>query len=93
MTVRVVRPDGFVMRPGASLTPPLASLAGLRVGVLSNNKPNAPALLQAIVAGLGERYGTVLGPVHVKNAATPYSDQVLDGILKEVEIVLTGAGD
>jgi hypothetical protein len=88
----MVRPDGPIVRPAAELAPGRASLAGVRVAVLSNNKPNAPELLGAVADALGS-FGAVPGPVHVKNAATPMADQVLDGIEREVTIVLTGAGD
>jgi hypothetical protein len=97
VTVTVVDPAGRVGTAPAALSPPLPTLAGRRIGVLDNAKPNARALMERMARQLAARTGARLalvtdkGPGH--NAATPCSDQVLDRLAREVEVVLTGSAD
>ena len=70
---------------------------GVRIAVLDNGKPNARLLLTRAAEQLAARTGAAVtlvtdkGPGH--NAATACSDQVLDRITKEVDLVLTGSAD
>jgi len=91
--VRIHRPDGLVTQPPAHLAPGRHSLAGARVGVLDNGKPNAGLLMLAVADQLAERAGTA-APLHlVKNAAKACPEEVLDHLRSEVDVVLTGSAD
>ena len=95
--VRIHTPDGAIGRPSTPLAPARPTLAGLRIGVLDNGKPNAGLLLTRAAEQLAARTGATVavvtdkGPAH--NAATPCSDEVLDRLTEEVDLVLTGSAD
>ncbi len=93
MTVLVHRLDGEVGAEPARLAPPLTSLAGRRIGVLDNRKPNADVLLGRLAQVLAERTGASVVEPREKNAAIPCEDQVLEGLRREVAVVLTGSAD
>lgn len=93
MTIEILRPDGATGDPGAALAAPPAVLAGTTIGVLDNTKPNAGVLLDRMAAKLAERTGAVVTRRDTKNAAVAAEDQVLEGITKEVKVVLTGSAD
>jgi hypothetical protein len=95
--MEIYAPDGRIGRPAYSLAPSPPVLQGLRIGVLDNAKPNARLLMERAAGQLAARTGAVLtlvtdkGPGH--NAATPCSDEVMDRLTKEVDLVLTGSAD
>ena len=97
MTVKIYAPDGNIGVPPNPLAASPAVLTGLRVAVLDNGKPNARLLMTRAAEQLAARTGATVelvtdkGPGH--NAATACSDQVLDRITKEVDLVLTGSAD
>lgn len=91
--VQIVAPDGRVGAPPVGLAAPKRSLAGLTIGVLDNNKPNAGLLLDRVASRLAERTGASVGFRAEKNAAIPCEDQVLDRMTREVQVVLTGSAD
>lgn len=97
MTIRVHTPDGAVGRPPVHLAASPASLAGLRIGVLDNAKPNARLLMARTAEQLAARTGATVTLVTDKgpgaNAATPCTPQVLEQLAKEVDLVLTGSAD
>lgn len=68
-------------------------LNGKTIALLDNRKPNANIVLEHIAERLAARTGTTVVRRDDKNAAIPCEDQVLEGIAKEVEIVLTGTAD
>lgn len=72
-------------------SPPL--LAGARIGILDNTKPNAHVLLSRMAARLAERTGASVTLVETKNAALAAPDDVIERLSKEVELVLTGSAD
>jgi hypothetical protein len=95
--VEIYTPDGAIGRPLFTLAPSPATLGGLRIGVLDNAKPNAGVLMVRLAEQLAVRTGATVtlvtekGPGH--NAATPCSDEVLDKLTKEVDLVITGSAD
>ena len=93
MTIVIHSPEGSTDRPRTEPAPAPASLEGVRVGILDNTKPNADVLLQSAARELCARTGARLVRVDTKNAALPAKDQVLDGITREVQVVLTGSAD
>ncbi|MFN8028456.1 MAG: hypothetical protein U0W40_19490 [Acidimicrobiia bacterium] len=97
MTVRVHTPDGAIGAPRVQRAPARPVLAGLRIGVLDNEKPNARLLMVRIAEQLAARTGAVVALVTDKgpgaNAATPCTGETMERIGKEVDLVLTGSAD
>ncbi|MCH7789931.1 MAG: hypothetical protein IH940_10900 [Acidobacteria bacterium] len=93
MTTEILRPDGETGAAPVQLAAPLASLAGVTIGLLDNTKPNAGVLLDRLGATLAARTGARLGRRETKNAAVAASDQVLESMTEEVRVVLTGSAD
>ena len=92
--MQIYAPDG-VGGParGIGLAPPAPVLAGRRIGILDNSKPNAGLLLASRMAGrLAARTGASVSVVERKNGALPAPDDVL-ARLAEAEVVLTGSAD
>ena len=86
-------PEGGVGEIPAVGAASIPVLAGKKIGLLDNRKPNADIVLEHIAERLAARTGTKVVRCDNKNAAIPCEDQVLEGIAKEVEIVLTGTAD
>ena len=93
MSTKIYRPDGEVAQPGHSLAPARRVLAGARIGVLDNGKPNAGLLMMTVARQLAERAGTGEPIQLVKNAAHPAPEEVLDQLRREVDLVVTGSAD
>ena len=91
--VRIYSPEGTVGALPVASAASLPVLAGRTIGLLDNRKPNAGLVLEHIAARLHTRVRTQVARRDDKNAALPGDDQVLAGIAKEVEIVLTGTAD
>ncbi len=70
------------------------SLDGATIGIMHNMKPNGPELLTAIAELLCERYEIrkVVGPVRTHGILLPTEEQ-LDAMAGECDVVLTGLGD
>ena len=90
--MKVYAPDGAVGPPAAGLAPPPAVLAGSRIGILDNSKPNAGLLLGRLADRLAARTGATVSVVERKNGALPAPDDTL-ARLAEAEVVLTGSAD
>jgi len=90
--MRVLCPLGRTpdtVRPLARRRP---SLAGLRIGVLDNSKPNADVLLDGVAQALAARAGGVT----ILRWTKPGSSRpatMLDEIASAVDVVLTGSAD
>jgi hypothetical protein len=92
--ILVASPEGEVVSRRGHLADPPAALAGQRVAVLDNGKPNAVLLLSTVAGDLAPRPGMRLGPVLGKrSAAEPADAEVLDNLRRSAEVVLTGSGD
>ena len=91
--MEIYAPEGTLGTPPVSLAPPHPVLAGKRIGILDNLKPNAGLLLGRMAERIAERTGAVVTVVETKNAAVAAPDQVLGRLTKEVELVLTGSAD
>ncbi len=90
--MRIYTPVGEVGPSAASLAAPEPVLAGKRIAILDNSKPNAGRLLRHLAERLAARTGATVGLVERKNAALPASDDTL-ARLAEAEVVLTGSAD
>jgi hypothetical protein len=95
--VEIYAPDGAIGRPLYTTAASPATLSGLRIGVLDNAKPNAGTLMVRLAEQLAVRTGATLGLVTDKgpghNAATPCSDEVMERLAEEVDLVITGSAD
>jgi hypothetical protein len=96
-TVKIYAPDGAIGRPTRTLAPSPQLLTGLRIGVLDNGKPNARELMVRAADQLASRTGARVSLVTDKgaehNAATPCSDAVLQRLVDEADVVITGSAD
>jgi hypothetical protein len=92
-SMRIYRPDGEVAQPAHSLAPGRRVLAGARIGVLDNLKPNAGLLMVAVANQLAERAGTGSPVVYTKNAAQAAPEDVIEQLRHGVDLVLTGSAD
>ena len=90
--MKVYAPNGAVGPPTAGLAPPAGVLAGKRIGILDNSKPNAALLLERLADRLAARTGATVSVVERKNGALPAPDDML-ARLAEAEVVLTGSAD
>lgn len=89
--------------PGTEMSTPAASprsLAGTRIAVLDNGKPNAAVVMERAASTLASRTGASVTLITKKgpqgrsaNAAVPMARDVLDRLLAEADVVITGAAD
>ena len=91
--MEIYAPTGNTGEPQNSLASPIPVLNGLSLGILDNTKPNARVLLDRLADRLVERVGLTLALAETKNAALASSDQVLESLSKEVQVVLTASAD
>ena len=94
--MRIYSPEGEVGTPPISLAPAPPVLAGQRVAVLENGKPNAKLLMTRVAERLSERAGVEVAFVTDKgsgNAATPADQEVIEKLAAEADLVLTGSAD
>jgi hypothetical protein len=74
--------------------PPLASLEGLRIGLLENGKLNADEMLREVAALFVDRHGCTIRTVaSKKNASAPAPGTTLVQVAQEVDFLITGLGD
>ncbi len=97
MGTLVYAPDGEPSPAPVRLAAAPSVLAGSRIGVLDNGKPNARLLLTRLGEQLAARTGARVSVVTDKgpgaNAATPCTPAVLDRIADGCDVVLTGTAD
>jgi hypothetical protein len=97
VSIEILAPDGAIGAPAVALAASPRALAGLRIGVLDNGKPNARLLMTRVAEGLAARTGAIVALVTDKgpggSAATPCTGETLERIGKEVDLVLTGSAD
>jgi hypothetical protein len=75
------------------LAPRLRSLTGLRVGLLTNTKPNASVLLSAVADEL-RRCGVTSSTMYAKGYfGTPVEQSQIQVIGQDCDFVVTGIGD
>ena len=74
--------------------PALPDLSGKTIGVLHNNKLNAPLMLTAIADLFVERHGCTIVPLYDKtNASAPAPSETLEAMAGKVDFIVTGLGD
>ena len=91
--MRLVLPEGRVRADPAERTPGFPVLAGRRIAVLDNGKPNARLLMTTVAARLAERTSAEFTLVVAKGtAATPAEPEILQQ-LGAADLVVTGSAD
>jgi len=74
--------------------PALASIDGLRIGVLENGKLNAEEMLNEVAQLFVKRNGCTVRTLASKsNASAPAPANTLVKVAQEVDFLLTGLGD
>ena len=96
----VYLPDSAPGPDPITLAPSPASLAGLRIAVLDNGKPNAVEVMTRAAETLAARTGATVSLVTKKgprrtsaNAAIPSPTTSSNGCIAEADMVITGAAD
>lgn len=100
MATAIYRPDSIPGPETARLANSPKSLAGLRIAVLDNGKPNAGVVMARVAETLAARVGAKVTLVTKKgprgesaNAAEPCAADIFERVLKEADLVITGAAD
>ena len=98
--MKVYLPDSVPGPETATLAPSPPSLAGLRIAVLDNGKPNAATVMTRAAETLAARTGASVALVTKKgpeglsaNAAIPCAPDIFERLLAEADVVITGAAD
>lgn len=91
--MQIYSPVGEVGQSTVQLAEALSVLAGKRIGILDNTKPNADVLLRELAEQLEVRTGAVMTTYETKNAATPCHEEILQQMAADVDLVLTGSAD
>ncbi|GAA1665231.1 hypothetical protein GCM10010977_04660 [Citricoccus zhacaiensis] len=92
-TSRRDRPGGPVPTTQSVAAPQLGTLRGRRVGLLENTKRNAAALLDALGAVLTNTDHVDLVRMTKQDFAMPLTEDVVDGIIRDCDVVVIGVGD
>src|SRR3984893_1475117 len=94
-TEAILSPEGSCHARQHRLAPrQFRSLDGVRLGLLGNSKLNADAVLMAIGDLLKEQYA--VKSVFMRSKPTfskPAPDELIDEIIQNADVVLTGVGD
>lgn len=94
MTMTLISPRGSRNRQPRAMAPRLASLNGLRVGLLSNGKLNADLLLQETARCFVEQHRCTVVPLMSKPfASKPADPELLQELAVQADFMLTGNGD
>jgi hypothetical protein len=98
--VKVYLPDSAPGPEITALAPSPASLAGQRIAVLDNGKPNAAAVMTRAAETLAARTGAHVSLVTKKgprglsaNAAVPMAPDIRERVLAQADVVITGTAD
>ena len=90
----LLNPEGTSQEDHERLAPRPGTLNGKTLGLLSNSKLNADAVLYAIGELLAERYGVKAIVHHTKPSfSLPAPDATFDEMVAECDAVLAGVGD
>lgn len=78
----------------ATVAPRSGGLAGLRVGLLDNGKPNATLVLQTVAAQLRAQHHVGHIATYTKSYfGTPVEEDRAQEIARECDVAITGVGD
>ena len=90
----LLNPEGSSQEGHEALAPRPGTLKGKTLGLLSNSKLNADAVLYAIGELLSERYGVESVVHHTKPSfSLPAPEETFEKMVEECDVVLSGVGD
>src|SRR4029078_6725426 len=97
---KIYLPDAVPGPDAVALAAGLPSLAGARIAVLDNGKPNAAVVMTRAAETLAARVGATVSLVTKKgaggrsaNAAIPCAEDIFERVVNEADVVITGAAD
>jgi hypothetical protein len=97
---KIFLPDSIPGPETVALATSLPSLAGIRIAVLDNGKPNANVVMTRAAETLAARVGATVSLVTKKgpggrsaNAAIPCAEDIFERVVNESDVVITGAAD
>jgi hypothetical protein len=91
-SIEVLDPRGVPHNSENELAERPASLNEVRLGILSNSKPNGDLLLQTIQDGLAQRFHFTEIIYHNKGTSTPAPTDMLEA-LAQCDVVLNAVGE
>ena len=93
-TITLVDPSGTSATPKRTMAPRLATLSGLKMGLLTNGKANADVLLNETAALFTAEFGcAVSGFVDKRNAGRPALPEHHRQLAAEADFLITAVGD
>ena len=90
--ITVLSPEGVNRVEAEPMATRLASLDGVRLGILNNSKPNSLELQRRVVELLGQRH-RVAGSITKRKPSAAIGADGLDAYAKEVGAVITAISD
>ncbi len=94
MTVTLVDPTLRVANAGATLAPRADSLDGAVIGLVSNGKTHAPAILQRVAQNLIEAHGASDTVLMLKPTANlPAAPEEVEALAADVTAIIAAIGD
>ncbi len=94
MSLKLYDPTAEAPSTNATPAPRLASLDGLRIGLLSNGKVNADLLLRETARCFEEQHGcTVVSEENKRAASTICPPGLLGQIAADIDFMITAVGD
>ena len=93
--MRLVSPKGLDLDPGNfNLNQRPTDLSGKRLGLMENSKDNSDKLLYEIGEILKQKYDLAEVKYFSKHhASVPAKPEVIQSVLDEVDVLITGVGD
>ena len=93
--MRLVSPKGLNLDPGNfSLNQRPIDLSGKRLGLMENSKDNSDKLLYELGEILKQKYDLAEVKYFSKHhASVPAKPEVIQSVLDEVDVLITGVGD
>ena len=92
--MQLYAPTSTTPKRKAFRAPALASLEGMRIGILENGKLNAEEMLNEVAHSSSQRHGCTIRTLASKsNASAPAPGNTLVKVAQEVDFLLTGLGD
>ncbi len=92
--MRLIDPGGQGGSTDRSTAARLTSLDGKKIGLLSNGKANAEALIRATAAHFEREHGcAVVGFIDKMNASRPAANEHLDALSQDADFLITAVGD
>ena len=91
--IEIDNPWGATGPSGRALTPAPPLLAGKRIVVLGNRKPNSELLMMRMAEQLANRTGATVEFIPKGNAAEAAEPDVLAKVRLSADVVVTGSAD